>query len=379
MWEKAQDLSTDVTSIVQAPGDQSAYMVKSYSNKRPHYVKMSHRGSFLCDDQCLSYKSMKICSHIVALAIKQNCLTNLLKWYCTMKHIPNFTILAESGKPSTAGKKPMRKGITKRHSEQIQSIIAHAEEENPEWHTREESEMQMPSSNPSLCTSSVDSAAAYLQTMYEPHAPVASNSLQPSLAFCVDDSSPQYMSTYHQALQTMSTSTGPTLVMSQSVCGNTNTTGISYTIINSPPPLIPTCFPYDPLPIPPHLSSVSQQTQLLPSVDTPFWLVFVFGNVSRCNGCKGKIHRDENKKPLPPPGDIVLRHQEYVVFHNPRSGMFEQSREKRNVYYHPCRKCIIPCFRDFDPHYHIIIPDDVKQLLLSEHKNLMQQEFGFFC
>lgn len=105
MWEKAQDLSMDETSIVKAPGDQSAYMVKSYSNKQPHYVKMSQRGGFLCDDQCLSYKSMKICSHVVALAIKEKCLIKLLKWYRTSKFTPNFTTLAESGKPSTAGKK----------------------------------------------------------------------------------------------------------------------------------------------------------------------------------------------------------------------------------------------------------------------------------
>ena len=123
-----------------------------------------------------------------------------------------------------------------------------------------------------ITISSVDSATPYLQTMCEPHPPVASNSLQPSLAFCVDNSSPQYMSTYHQALQTTSTSTATTLVVSQSVCGNANTTGASYIIINSPPPLIPTRFPYDPLPVPPHLSSVNQQTQLLPSVDTPFKL-----------------------------------------------------------------------------------------------------------
>ena len=52
-----------------------------------------------------------------------------------MKPIPNFTILAESGKPLTAGKKPMRKEITIRHAEQIQSIIARADKENLEWHT----------------------------------------------------------------------------------------------------------------------------------------------------------------------------------------------------------------------------------------------------
>ena len=41
MWEKAQDLSTDERFIVNAPGDQKAFMVKSYSNKQPHYVKRS--------------------------------------------------------------------------------------------------------------------------------------------------------------------------------------------------------------------------------------------------------------------------------------------------------------------------------------------------
>ena len=147
-------------------------------------------------------------------------------------------------------------------------------------------------------------------------------------------------------------------------------------VINSPPPLIPTHFPYNSLSASPHLSPASQHTPLPPD-DIPFWLVFVFGNVSRCNGCKGKINRDENKRPLPPPGDIVLGHQEYVVFHNPRSGMFEQSREKRNVYYHPWRKCVVRCFSDFDPCRHIMIPDNVKRLLLSEHRSLMQQEFGY--
>ena len=153
----------------------------------------------------------------------------------------NFTTLAESGKPSTAGKKPVRNGITKKHAEQIQSIIAHAEEANLEWHTRGESEMQL-SSNHGLCRSSVDSAIPYLLPMYESHPTVVSSSLQPSLDFYVDNSSLQYMSTYHHALPTLATSAGSTLVMSQSVCAQNTNTGGNYTIINSPPPLIPTHF-----------------------------------------------------------------------------------------------------------------------------------------
>ena len=139
--------------------------------------------------------------------------------------------------------------------------------------------------------------------------------------------------------------------------------------IAGPPPLIPT--PSDGLPLynslspafSPMLSSqatsepgpgmICSQTQR-PTVESPFWLAFIFGNVSRCNGCKGEISRDQNKKLLPPPDDIVFGHKEHVIFHNQRSGMFEQSHDKRNVYYHPWKTCIAPHFSNFDPkkHYH---------------------------
>lgn len=113
-----------------------------------------------------------------------------------------------------------------------------------------------------------------------------------------------------------------------------------------------------------------------PRVDTPFWVVFIFGNISRCNGCKGRISRGENRKVLPPPDDIVLGHKEFVVFQNPRSGNFEQSREKRNVYYHPWKTCIAPNFSDFRPTEHIAIPDAVKEKLLPVHRYLITKEFG---
>ena len=90
-------------------------------------------------------------------------------------------------------------------------------------------------------------------------------------------------------------------------------------------------------------------------VETPFWIVFIFGNISRCNGCKGRISRSVDNKVLPPPDDIVLGHKEYVVYQNSRSGLFEQSKDKRNVYYHPWKTCIAPHFMDFDPDRHIVI------------------------
>lgn len=112
-----------------------------------------------------------------------------------------------------------------------------------------------------------------------------------------------------------------------------------------PPPLIPT--PREGLPVYHSPSSAfttvsgMSSQQLDPGanfsqtqraiVESPFWVAFIFGNFSRCNGCKGKISRDQNKKVLPPPDDIVFGHKEYVIYQNQRSGIFEQSHDKRSL------------------------------------------------
>ena len=105
MWEKAQDLPRDELSIVKAPypGSENAWMIKSYSNKQPHYVRLSNSGGISCN-QCLSYKSLKICSYTLALAAKENFISKLLKWYQTQKVVANYTALSESGKPKETGK-----------------------------------------------------------------------------------------------------------------------------------------------------------------------------------------------------------------------------------------------------------------------------------
>ena len=71
---------------------------------------------------------MEVCSHTVAIAIKQESIENFLKWYRTLKRTPNFSALAEAGKPTTAGKKPGRKGVTKKSSQQIKKFVIDAEE-----------------------------------------------------------------------------------------------------------------------------------------------------------------------------------------------------------------------------------------------------------
>ena len=43
-----------------------------------------------------------------------------------------------------------------------------------------------------------------------------------------------------------------------------------------------------------------------------FWVMMISGNISRCQGCSGKILRGGNGKPLPPPDNLVVQHKEHV-------------------------------------------------------------------
>ena len=145
----------------------------------------------------------------------------------------------------------------------------------------------------------------------------------------------------------------------------------------SPPPLIPSTSMFSPFARP---TSAQTPTPLLqresrPSLSSPLWLCFVRGNISRCNGCKGKIGR-QGKKPLPPPDDVVLQHRETVVFQNPNTGVFQASHEPRNVYYHAWKTCIASHFCDFNAAVHIKIDEEVKRALSTVHLRHLAEEFN---
>ena len=356
MWEKAQDLLKDDNSIVKAPGSDTSWMVRSYSNEKPHYVQVAKSGNIVCDDQCLSYNSLKICAHSLALATQEKLLDKFLTFHQAKAHSPNFTALSEKGRPNTAGKKFPRRGISKKQSAQIKSMIQHAEESELEWQRRGEG---LDLESKGLSSSHLDPSPLQGQGSFD--FPLHSyGSSPPPCGYAVHNQWTPYVST--------------SLVLNQGA-GNITNAGVLYAAGNSPPPLIHAS---------PGSSSHSSPPQLVPPgqpqlqqklVETPFWLAFIFGNVSRCNGCKGKILRDENKRPLPPPDDIVIGHKEFIIFSNPRSGLFEQSKEKRNVYYHVRRCCILPYFIDFDCQ-HITIPENVKAKLEDKHKELLYREFN---
>ena len=106
-----------------------------------------------------------------------------------------------------------------------------------------------------------------------------------------------------------------------------------------------------------------------------FWVMFISGNISRCQGCGGKIERASDGKPLPPPQDLVVQHKEQVLFQNPKTGNFQLSHDHRNVYYHPRLTCIQAKFPSFSAVHHIQAATEVITRLTALHKSYLAKEF----
>ena len=73
IWEKAEALlSEKENALVHAPGfGPKDMMVKSRSGSTPHLVTIIASGTtgiqYRCDDKCLQYKSIGMCSHVIAV------------------------------------------------------------------------------------------------------------------------------------------------------------------------------------------------------------------------------------------------------------------------------------------------------------------------
>ena len=276
----------------------------------------------------------------------------------------NLSAIAEAQKPKSCGKK--RKGISKKASKRIKSVVAEVDE--TVW--------QYPQ-----CTNSGDDASddGFPQDLsLSSHGPHLDSSPDRSAA----PSSPHLSTASSSGNQgsNVSVSTQDTINMQPLNAGTLQVNYSNVQIASGPPPLLRASLsqcvtpPRKNYTIPP--PELSQQHEQRPITESPFWVAFVFGNVSCCTGCKGRIRRAPDNKPLPPPDNLVLGHKEYIVFSNPKTGRFEQSRDKRNVYYHPWKTCIIPNFVNFDPREHLVIADDVKSKLHLSHMQLLSSEFG---
>ena len=72
--------------------------------KRPHLVKTSKDGKYMCDKDCPNYKSLGVCSHVVAVAQHNHSLQDFCDYYTKLKCVPSVTRLLLTGMPSGIGK-----------------------------------------------------------------------------------------------------------------------------------------------------------------------------------------------------------------------------------------------------------------------------------
>ena len=113
IWQKAETLLTSETSIVLAPGTKNSWYVESTSKQVPHLVRVSPKGVVSCDKTCEHYRSISICSHVVAIAHKLGSLEAFTKSFIG-RCSPNLGNFALTGMPagrSRKGEIPPRKRL----------------------------------------------------------------------------------------------------------------------------------------------------------------------------------------------------------------------------------------------------------------------------
>ena len=168
IWSNVQQHLSDPSAICKSPGKEDAWLVKSSKGNRPHYVKLSKSNRcnrYICDSDCLAYKSSKICAHSVAIAQKNNHLESFLKWFKSQKPQLSLTKLAESGKPSTSGKKgPHQKASAKKGTKFIRDILSQAEESSFKTRAPRQTSTSTSAAPPQRSTASHQSSRASQQT-----------------------------------------------------------------------------------------------------------------------------------------------------------------------------------------------------------------------
>jgi hypothetical protein len=110
---KAKQLVSD--KAIREGFEPQSFLIKSSSKASPHVVKSSPNGTFICDSDCLGYKTRKICSHVIAVAFTQNKLQECLSHFKSGKTAVTLTSSTTCNVNKNAGlKRPrVRKGRSK--------------------------------------------------------------------------------------------------------------------------------------------------------------------------------------------------------------------------------------------------------------------------
>ena len=272
IWKKAVDLISTPGNITPAPGHSpEVKMVASYSGHRPHLVIPCKSEMYKCDADCLNYKSMGLCSHVVVVAESQNCLPQLISAYSKSKKRLDFTKLSTHGMPSGRGKKGGRAPR--------------------QWAQKE------------VVTERVDGLAS---------SGYGGGDISVSAG-----SGAQAVGTAHNSMFH---------ITQYPYSGGSCSTSNQCTSPFYPQPYI---YPYN--------ASLSVAPSMA-TEDSPFYLHFITGNISKCAGCGNKY-----MKPPTVPYDLYVQHREWQSFTS--SG---QSQSKfAPAYYH----VNLPCIQKNWPHF----------------------------
>ena len=315
MWAKVQSYLEDESSYTKSPGsrDYSSILVKSTSSERPHFVSKTKTSVYKCDKDCLMFKSTNgICSHSLLGATLNGEVDAFVSNYAKSKVPINYANLGQHGLP-TGGKKPSskRKASSKKSTSAVKTILAAAD------HIAR--------------TKRAKTTEPSTQQSEEP-TPVCSPAL---------------------------VGENPSTSVYGIMANHSTISNMVHVSTSLPPPLLH-------LPPSPSPASVAHES----SVGQPFQLVFLNARISRCQGCRGQIEQK-----LSSPWDIVLQHKEHVLFQNPRTGIWQMSRDLRNTYYHPRLQCIARKHPEFSSS-EIKVSENVKDKLSSTHLKYLTTEFG---
>ena len=358
--EKATSLATETNAVVPAPGfGDKDRMVKSKSGSAPHLVKVSNC-QYLCDSQCPQFKSITICSHVVAAAESNGDLASFVEWYCIRRghNVPNLMQMAVHGMPPGAGNKGGKVARKKGKPKQAPT---------------DENRVPM---NVSSCSPDITKLHHTDATTETGHSSQQSISSSTNTVF--------QQSSHHQSMD------------------HTSYPRMCSPIHHSPPPSLllyqSTPFPYGPyppyqppypsLPLTPYSTQLpsSPHQQNLPqtlyspnhSIMSPFQgifqqndynsdyfkVCFKIGNISICNGCQTSFSQSE---------EIVIQHAEFRHYTNPRTGL--PASKYGNAYYHPKRACIqLKWGSAFDSNK-LVVPEAVMEKLTTAQKQQLCQEF----
>ena len=401
IFSKAEKLVCSATSICQSPGSTDARLVESKSGQRPHFVVKTRNSKYNCDADCPMWKCSKLCSHTVACAYLDGCLQEFLN---VITDAPSFYALSKCGTPAQAGKKAhKRKACTKSAAKALTNL---QDEISSQLHAVSSS---ISSNTCSLSTSIAGkfSNASEVSSLEATPAPLKQTQIIQSPCISVTQNLGGNNNTTTET--TVILSSAPCVVQSPSISVTQSITGSNSVMRSSSScaitdsnfqsatankvPAINTSqeMTYNSLlsALILHLAkgATQQGTMHQPQVPTSssvaanvghlFYIMYISGNISRCQGCSGKILRTSTGKPLPPPDDLVVQHKEQVLFQNQKTGNFQLSHDFRNVYYHPRLSCIKRKFPSFLATQHLRINPDVATMLTSVHKNHLFQEFQF--